>query len=122
MDGFWLFFFKENSIDPTVYAMIPFYMMYHAFVPLHAKFAVPMFRIGLRYRSLNTIIGAYAAASVFEIPFINSSKHHIFFLRFVISANKFGYFRSDYKQTEDVIYRFKRIYDSLATVLDCLSR
>lgn len=72
-------FFKENSIDPTVYAMIPFYMMYHAFVPLHAKFAVPMFRIGLRYRSLNTIIGAYAAASVFEIPFINSSKHHIFF-------------------------------------------
>lgn len=75
-----LFFLcKEYSFDPIVYGMIPFYVMYHAFVPLHAKFAVPMFRIGLRYRSLNSIIGAYAVASVFEIPFINSSKHHRFF-------------------------------------------
>lgn len=63
----------EYHFDPVVYCMIPFYVMYIAFVPLHAKFALAMYRIGLRYRSLNNIIDVYAAASEFLMPFINSS-------------------------------------------------
>lgn len=112
----------EYHFDPVVYCIIPFYVMYIAFVPLHAKFALAMYRIGLRYRSLNNIIGAYAAASEFLMPFINSSLDIKSVRYFGFPANKNGYFRSDYKQAENVIYRFKRIYDALGKVLDCLSR
>lgn len=113
----------EYHFDPVVYCMIPFYVMYIAFVPLHAKFALAMYRIGLRYRSLNNIIDVYAAASEFLMPFINSSLDITSFSFFLVfSANKNGYFRSDFKQAENVIYRFKRIYDALGKVLDCLSR
>lgn len=42
--------------------MIPFYILYTAFVPMHANFAVTIYRIGLRYRCLNNIISDYATA------------------------------------------------------------
>lgn len=45
--------------------------MYTAFVPLHAKFAMTIYRIGQRYRSLNNIISTYAAAGKVYLMLIN---------------------------------------------------
>lgn len=37
------------------------------------------------------------------------------------TVNRYGYFRSDYKQAQDVVHRFIKIYDSLGLVLKCVS-
>lgn len=37
------------------------------------------------------------------------------------TVNRYGYFRSDYKQAQDVVYRFIKIYDSLGIVMKCVS-
>lgn len=47
---------KGQNFNLNVYFLIPFYTMYTSFVPLHAKFATTIYRIGLRYRALNNII------------------------------------------------------------------
>lgn len=64
----WLIFWTKSFSLKTdynfminVYSLIPFYFMYCAFVPLHAKFYVTIYRIGLRYRKLNRIIKNYGA-------------------------------------------------------------
>ena len=62
----------EHDFDWNVYNLIPFYVMYTAFVPLHAKFAVTIYRIGQRYRSLNGIISTYAAAGKFITVLMSS--------------------------------------------------
>lgn len=35
---------------------------------------------------------------------------------------KYGYFRLDHNQSEDIVQRIMRIHDSLTTVLSCESR
>lgn len=42
--------------------MIPFYIMYASYVPIHGKLTTTIYRIGLRYRKLNDIICTYIAA------------------------------------------------------------
>lgn len=59
---FLLIYNSENGAEHNVYYMIPFYITYLAFVPLHAKFSITVYRIGLRYRYLNNIISRYASA------------------------------------------------------------
>lgn len=105
--------------------------MYTAFVPLHAKFAVTIYRIAQRYRSLNGIISTYAAAGKFitrNLSLSRCARDSVcislsinFDLFFSVTANKHGYFRSDYKQPDDIVHRFMRIYDSLGKALNCES-
>lgn len=114
----------DPDFDSNVYNFIPFYCMYTAFIPLHGKFAVTIFRIGQRYRCLNSIILNYAAAGQFII--VHKLASICFAITIGISlsftVNKYGYFRTDYQQADDVIHRFMRIYDSLGTVLECESQ
>lgn len=55
--------------------------------------------------------------SFINVELINSS---LIFCIFVV--NKYGYFRSDYKQAEEVVHRYMKIYDSLGIVLNCESK
>lgn len=62
----------------NVFSLIPFYCIYTAFVPLQAKFAVTIYRIGLRYRSLNRIISNYAISGEirFHLNFWKMNSNH----------------------------------------------
>lgn len=125
----------EHDFDSNVYYLIPFYVMYTAFVPLHAKFAVTIYRIGQRYRSLNGIISTFAATGkfitstelirCFSVWFPETVSVYPFSMNFdlflSVTVQKHGYFRSDYKQSDDVVHRFMRIYDSLGKALNCES-
>lgn len=112
----------EKYFDPSVCCMIPFYLLYTSFVPMHAKFATTLYRIGLRYRCLNKVITAYAAPG--ECEGIIAYTIWILFSCFcsVYAACKNGFFKCSHRQAEVTFLRLKQIYDSLGTVLQYVSR
>lgn len=55
-------FSTDCHAENNVYRLIPFYLTFTAFVPLHAKFSITIYRIALRYRCLNNIIRSFTLA------------------------------------------------------------
>lgn len=57
--------------------MIPFYITYTAIFPIHAKFSITIYRVGLRYRYLNRIIRDYTTACKISLFQWDSNEHYI---------------------------------------------
>lgn len=112
----------DYNFEENVYHLLPFYITYTAFVPLHAKFAVTVNRIGIRYRCLNDNIQRYVSKGekmIYQFRYMkNIFMGFVVFFCWSFAANKNG----DFDQVEGVIHRFIRIYDSLGKVLQCESR
>lgn len=74
-----IFRLAEQNRTSNVCYFIPFYVLYTAFVPIHAQLSVTIYRIGLRYQTLNNIISDYAGAGEvktlfnFNVSFILNS-------------------------------------------------
>lgn len=116
-------FLTDYNAESNVYRLIPFYLTFTAFVPLHAKFAITIYRIALRYRCLNNIIRSFTLVG--SINFGLNFDHLVFkiyTLQYHFAVNKHGYFQPDFNEAECIIRRFMEIYDSLGRVLQYEAR
>lgn len=109
------FHFKGQNFNSTQYYLIPFYMMYSSFVPLHAKFASTLYRVGLRYRSLNKIICSNSSVGVCSIHL------NVIFLefwqKFFVLGERLTFFSLDKRSLAEFTTRLFTIDETLGQVV-----